>query len=323
MPATAMMAGCVQRQKCSPRARLPRRAFCVGALVPGWLAGCVLALMAAPLAAEPITVTDDAGRTVTLEAPAGRIVTLAPHLAEMLFAVGAGEQVVGVSRYSDYPEAAQRLPRIGDARGVDMEAVLALEPDLVVAWGSAPQDGAARRLQSLEMPVFYSEPASLDGIADTMERLGRLSGHARQASGVAVQLREDVEALAAAYRVPEDERLRVFYEIWHQPLMTVGGGHFISEVIELCGGRNIFHALKGSSPRVDMEAVLAHDPQVILGTAADDDDRSLARRWATYPEIHAVSRQQVFTLPPDLIGRPTPRLLAGARMVCERLEKAR
>ena len=316
------MAGTVRRDRCSRPARQRWRAFCLCPWPPVWLVGCALCLLCAPLGAS-VTVTDDAGRTVVLEAPAERIVTLAPHLAEMLFAVGAGAQVVGVSRYSDYPEAAQRLPRIGDARGVDMEAVLALEPDLVVAWGSAPQEGAARRLQSLEIPVFFSEPDSLAAIGDTMQRLGQLAGHAQQASRVAARLREDVDALARRYRVPDDERLRVFYEVWHQPLMTVGGNHFISEVIELCGGRNIFAALEAASPRVDIEAVLASDPQVIVGTAVDSDDASLARRWAAYPDIRAVSQQHVFTLPPDLIGRPTPRLLTGARQLCEGLENAR
>ncbi len=271
-----------------------------------------------------IVVTDDAGREVRLGAPARRVVTLAPHLTEMLFAVGAGDAAVGAVAYSDYPPAALELPRVGGARGVDVEAVLALEPDLVLAWASAPQGGAARRLEALGIPVFKSSPGSLDEVARTMERIGRLVGRDQGGEAQAAALRGQIAALRDEYGPEAEAALRVFYEVWHEPLMTVGGGHFISEIIALCGGRNIFSGLDTPSPRVDREALLARDPQVIFSaTSSEEETAALLARWARWPDLAAVRHAQVRALPADLLGRPGPRLAAGGRQLCRQLAQAR
>ena len=276
------------------------------------------------LAHQQIVVTDDTGREVRLEAPARRVVTLAPHLTEMLFAVGAGDAAVGAVAYSDYPPAALELPRVGGARGVDVEAVLALEPDLVLAWASAPQGGAARRLEALGIPVFKSSPGSLDEVARTMERIGRLVGRDQGGEAQAAALRGQIAALRDEYGPEAEAALRVFYEVWHEPLMTVGGGHFISEIIALCGGRNIFSGLDTPSPRVDREALLARDPQVIFSaTASEEETAALLARWARWPDLAAVRHAQVRALPADLLGRPGPRLAAGGRQLCRQLAQAR
>jgi len=271
-----------------------------------------------------IVVTDDTGREVRLEAPARRVVTLAPHLTEMLFAVGAGDAAVGAVAYSDYPPAALELPRVGGARGVDVEAVLALEPDLVLAWASAPQGGAARRLEALGIPVFKSSPGSLDEVARTMERIGRLVGRDQGGEAQAVALRGQIAALRDEYGAEAEAALRVFYEVWHEPLMTVGGNHFISEIIALCGGSNIFSALNTPSARVDREALLARDPQVIFSaTSGEEETAALLARWAQWPDLAAVRHGQVRPLSADLLGRPGPRLVTGARQLCRQLEQAR
>lgn len=279
--------------------------------------------MTASAAHADIVVTDDTGREVRLAAPARRVVTLAPHLSEMLFAVGAGEAAVGAVAYSDYPPPARELPRVGSARGVDVEAVVALEPDLVLAWASAPQGGAARRLMALGIPVFRSEPGTLEEVARTIERIGRLVGHTDTANAQARRLRSEMAALRSQYGgLDEAARPRVFYEVWHEPLMTVGGEHFISEIITLCGGRNIFGELKAPAPRVDMEALLARDPQVILsGTSAAEEAAALHSRWARWPELAAVRAGRVHALSADLLGRPGPRLVEGARQVCRKLRE--
>ncbi len=278
----------------------------------------------AVLADAAIVVTDDTGREVRLDAPARRVVALAPHLTEMLFAVGAGDTLVGAVDYSDYPPAALELPRVGGARGVDVEAVLALEPELVLAWASAPQGGAARRLESLGIPVFRSNPDSLEAVARTMQRIGRLVGHAEGGEARAEALLEQLAALQAEYGQVTSPALRVFYEVWHEPLMTVGGGHFISEIIALCGGRNIFSELAAPSPRVDREALLARDPQVILSaTSSEEEAAELLARWQRWPDLAAVRDDQVRALPADLLGRPGPRLVDGARHLCQQLRQAR
>ena len=285
----------------------------------------MMTLALASLAHAGIVVIDDSGREVRLEAPARRVVTLAPHLTEMLFAVGAGDTAVGAVAYSDYPPAALELPRVGGARGVDVEAVLALEPDLVLAWASAPQGGAARRLESLGIPVFRSNPGSLEAVARTMQRIGRLVGHAGEGEATAAALLEEIARLRAEYGLKEGRHaLPVFYEVWHEPLMTIGGAHFISEIITLCGGENIFSELDAPSPRVDMEALLARNPQVILSaTSSEEETTALRARWRKWPELAAVSAGQIRALSADQLGRPGPRLAAGARQLCRQLEQSR
>ena len=203
---------------------------------------------------------DDEGRTVELAQPARRIVSLAPHLTEQLFAIGAGDLIVGTTDFADFPEAARGLPRVARAHSVDLERVSAARPDLVLVWGSGFPPATVDAVRRLGVPTFVSEPARLADIATSLERLGVLTGRSSERAAAAFNAK--LAALRDRYRGRRE--VRVFYQVWNDPLMTLGGRHVVSEGIALCGGRNVFADLAPIAPRVSTEAVLAADPEVIV-----------------------------------------------------------
>jgi iron complex transport system substrate-binding protein len=251
------------------------------------------------------------------EAPE-RIVSLAPNLTELLFAAGAGSRLVGVSEWSDHPAAARALPRIGDAFRLDYERILALSPDLVVAWETGTPEERVARLRALGLRVVSIGAGTLADIPAAVETLGRLAGTEAAAGAEAAALRRGIAALEAEYRGRAP--VTVFVQLDEQPLFTVTGRHLISGMLALCGGRNIFSDLPGVAPAVDLEAVLARDPQVILVTASRAD---AVARWSRWPQLAAVRAGNVLRVPPDEVTRATPRALDGARRVCRELDAAR
>lgn len=280
---------------------------------------CLL-MLTLPLQAA-ITVRDDAGRTITLKQPAQRIVSLAPHVTEQLYAIGAGERIVGAVDYSDYPEAAKALPRVGGYSRLDLERILALQPDLIVGWQSGNDARQLERLQQLGLTVYLSEPRHLADIPSNMQRLGKLSGVAQQAAVAAAQFRQGIAALRQQHE--GGVRLRVFYQIWNRPLMTINGKHLISDVISLCGGNNVFADIDSLTPKVSKEAVLAANPQVIIVSGMGSERPEWLDDWRRWPQLSAVKTKQLYVIPPDIIQRATPRLLQGANRLCQLLDKAR
>lgn len=268
-----------------------------------------------------IRTRDDAGKNVTLTAPAQRIISLAPHTTELLFAAGAGDRVVGVVSYSNFPPAATRLPLVGGYESLNLEAILALKPDLLVAWKSGNLQMHVERLADMGIPVFYSEPRQLEDIATNLERLGQLAGTVNTANAAAQQFRQRLNDLARRYAV--QPLLRTFYQIWHQPLMTINGEHLISQVIALCGGRNIFADLSTLAPSVDREAVLLADPQVIIVSGMAKQQPEWLDDWKLWPQLAATRFNQLYYIEPDLIQRQTPRILDGADIMCRQLAEAR
>jgi len=272
-------------------------------------------------ATAAISVVDDAGRTITLAKPAQRIVSLAPHATELLFAAGAGNAVVGVVRYSDFPDAAKQVPVVGEAGALDLETLLSMKPDLIVAWQSGNPAAAIERLLKFNIPVFLSEPRHLDDIATNLERLSLLAGTQLLAAAASTQFRAALQQLRADYSGKPP--VTVFYQIWDRPLITLNGAHMVSAVLELCGGKNLFAALPVIAPEVSMEAVLAADPDVIIASgSASSEDHGLGQ-WARWPTLRAVRNKQLYFVEPDNIQRSTPRLLAGAKEICKALEAAR
>ena len=267
-----------------------------------------------------IMVTDDAGREVQLERPARRIVSLAPYLSELLYAAGAGKAVVGVSEFSDYPEAAAAVSRVGGGTGLDLEAILALQPDLVVAWQSGNPVNQVERLRSLGLTVFLSEPRQLLDVPDTLLRLGRLAGTETVAKAAADSFTGRYLQLEKHYA--SRPTVSVFYQIWEQPLMTLNGEHLFTDVLRLCGGRNVFAELPALAPQVDIEAVLAADPEVIV-VAVDDRDTSLLAAWQRWPSLSAVQNGRVYAVTRERLVRHTPRILEGAEELCAILEGVR
>lgn len=282
-----------------------------------------MALALALLAATPtgVSVVDDSARTVTLTTVARRVVTLAPHTTELLAEVGAFDQLVAVSAYSDYPPAALHLPIIGSAFGLDVEAIAALHPDLVVAWTSGNSTSQVEAIERLGIPVYRSDPRDLEQIASSLERLGVLTGHETEGRERARAFRTTIADLRTRYgaRPP----VRVFYQVWDQPLMTVGGTHLISRVISLCGGQNVFETLAAAVPTVDREAVIAADPEVIVLASDADDAPSGLASWQAWPQISAVRSHRLIALPAEHIARATTRIAEGATTLCTVLENAR
>jgi len=286
----------------------------------GSLAAVILLwLWLLPVWAE-IRVTDDTGQAVILEKPAQRIISLAPYITELLFAAGAGETIVAVTAFSDYPEAAQSLTQVGDGGGLDLEAILALQPDLVVAWQSGNPRGQVERLQSLGITVFLSEPRRLGDVPATLRRLGRLAGTESVAAAQADSFNRRYAELQQRYA--QRPKVSVFYQIWEQPLMTLNGEHLFSDVLRLCGGENIFKTLPTLAPQIDIEAVLLANPEVIV-VAADDSDSPLLAAWQRWPQLSAVKRGHVYAMPRDQLVRHSPRILDGAEHLCELLDGVR
>ena len=225
-----------------------------------------------------VSVTDDAGDTITLAAPARRVISLAPHITELIYAAGGGARLVGAVSYSDYPPAAKQVPRVGDNRALDLERIAALKPDLIVVWRHGNAEQQIDRLRDLHIPLFFSEPRRLDDIATSLTRLGVLLDTSSTAQPAAEAFRHDIARLRTRYatRAP----VSVFYEAWDQPLMTLNGEHMISDVIALCGGRNVFAGLKPLVPTVSTEAVLAANPDAIVteSQGATAPDRPLMCR---------------------------------------------
>lgn len=268
-----------------------------------------------------VAVRDDGGQLVRLAAPARRIVSLAPHITETLFAAGAGSRVVGAVEFSDYPEAAKKIPRVGGYSRLDLEAVAALKPDLVIAWESGNAPAAVARLKALGIPVYVTQPDHIEDIARDLERYGQLAGTEAVANAEAARFRARYAALAARYgqRPP----VSVFYQIWKQPLMTVNGKQIISDALRLCGGRNVFADLPVLAPTVTVEAVIAADPEAIVASGMDASRPEWLDDWRRWGAMTAVRRDNLYFVPPTLIQRHTPRILDGAAQLCAHLETAR
>jgi iron complex transport system substrate-binding protein len=252
-------------------------------------------------------------------APAARerIVSVAPNLTEMLFAAGAADQVVAVSAFSDYPEAARQLPQVGDAFRLDYEKIVSLAPTVAVVWETGTPAGVAERLESLGIRVVSIPTRRLDDIATGVIALGELAGTRPVAESAAQEFRGRISSLRERYR--GRPALRVFVQVDDAPLFTVGGPHLITEILGLCGGENVFADADAQALPVDLEAVLARAPEVILSTDTDEP----APYWARFGELPAVARGNVYQSQGDLLARPSPRIAEGAADVCARLDDAR
>lgn len=280
-----------------------------------------LLILGTSLAHAEIVVRDDAGNTVRLKEPARRIVSLSPHVTETLYAAGAGDHLVGAVEYSDYPPAAKQLPRIGGSARLDLEAIAALKPDLAIGWDGGNSTAHLAKLRGLGIPVYLVAPEHIEDVAAALERYGELAGTRASAHRAAEAFRERIRQLRQRYQARST--VRTFYQIWNEPLMTVGGTQVISDAIRLCGGENVFGALAPLAATVSVEAVLAADPEAIIASGADDSRPAWLDDWRRWRNLTAVKRDNLFFLPPDLIQRHTPRLVEGVARLCAQLEAAR
>lgn len=282
------------------------------------------------LAARAAVHVDDAGRAVDFARPPQRVITLAPNLTEFVYAVGAGTTLVGTMDTSNFPEDAKRVPRIGDYQRLDVERILALKPEVILVWHHGNQGRELGQLEAAGLKLFYLEPKRLDDVPAVLERVGALLGREAAARPLAAAWREELAGLRR--RHANAAPVRVFFQVWSQPLMTLNGQHLTSDIIALCGGRNIFAALPALAPQVSLESVVAADPEAILGARESGFEPPLARRepgrpgfqaWQSFRGIAAVRRGWMYTVPGDLLTRQGPRVLEGVRAVCDALDQVR
>ncbi|HEX2138856.1 MAG TPA: cobalamin-binding protein [Woeseiaceae bacterium] len=283
------------------------------------LSVAILALAAAAFAAGCQDRSGEAPPSTHDGRAALRIVTLAPHLAELVFTVGAGESLVGVSSYTDYPPEAADLPVIGDSFSLDQERLELLQPDLLLAWASGTPAHVVDELRSRGFRVETIRTRGLDDVAAAMERIGELTGHGRQAQTAAAEFRQGLLRLEARHR--DALPITVFYQVSQRPLYTVNGEHYVSELIETCGGRNVFADLGDLAPMISVEAVLARNPEVML--ASSDNPQDVFAVWQRWPELSVNRYDTFFFLPANEIGRATPRLVRAGETLCRTLQRAR
>ncbi len=261
---------------------------------------------------------DDHHQIVSLKQPATRIITLAPFLTELVYVAGAGDQLAAVSAWSDYPQDAKTKPVIGDASAIDMERLVALKPDLVIAWKGGGHPADTERLAKFGIPVFMADANKLNDIPRLLRIIGQLAGTHATAETAASQFEQRLAALKQRYSSGAPKK--VFFEIWHQPLITVNGRHFISEAMGVCGGKNIFADVRSLTPTVGMESIFALNPQAIITSTSADGENSLSE-WGAQHKLEAVKKGNVFAIHPDVIQRQTPRILDGVERMCGMLEK--
>ncbi len=280
----------------------------------------VLSFTSLGLRAE-VMVNDDLGNPVYLDQPASRIVSLAPHLTEIVFAAGAGDRLIGVVSYSDYPPEALNIPVIGSYNSINYEALVALQPDLVLVWNSGNGPELAERLEALGLSVFVSEPKRLPDIARSLNKIGILSGTLAEAEQAATEYLTRYQTLLAdnLNKTP----VNVFIELWHEPMMTVNGTHIISDSIELCGGNNIFADALPLVPRINVESVVRGNPNVIIATGMADERPEWLDNWLIWPDLSAVKSNSLYSINPDLIGRHSPRILQGVTQLCDYFDQTR
>lgn len=272
----------------------------------------------AAAADTPLSLTDDRGRSIRLEHFARRIISLSPNITELVYAAGAGDRLVGVSSRSDYPAAAKSVPEIGGAAGLDLERIVMLQPNLVIAWRSG-NAADIDRLEKLGLPVFVTEATRLEDIPRLLRLTGQLAATSTQAEATARAYETELQQIKRSYA--GRQRVSVFLLIWHQPLMTVNGGHIISDIINLCGGVNIFASASSLAPAISVESLLQADPQAIIsGVLAGSGTVGL---WQQFPQLRAVRNKHLFFVHPDLLHRQTPRMLQAVKTVCAQLDRVR
>jgi len=265
-----------------------------------------------------ITVTDFTGQELHFKQAASRIISLAPNITETLFALGAGKSVVAVSSSSNYPTAATKLPVVASNSQLDLEKIIKLKPDLVIAWMQGNPTKALEKLQSLGVRIFFVKITELQDVAKLYIKLGKVTGRVRIAKKLAMDYNNSLLKLKKNYQ--HKKNLQVFYEIWQQPIFTIGKTSLISKAIHLCGGSNSFNVIAQQAAEVSLAAVLKKNPDVIISGYGKVHWKSY---WLKWRELKAVQNQQLYYINPDLLQRNGPRLLDGINKLCRYINSAR
>lgn len=256
---------------------------------------------------------------ITNAETAKRIIALSPHSVEMLYKIGAGKNIIATTEYADYPESAKNILRIGGYYGIQMEKVIALKPDLIVVWSGGNKKEDIEKLTKLGFHLYDSNPKTLSEVATNIEQLGKLTGKQKQSILVANQYRSELNKLTTRYK--NKKKIKVFYQLWQKPLMTVSNNSWIAQIIATCNGENIFSNASSDYPQVSIENVLIKNPQVILISKQNSSPSS--NNWNKWPEIDAVKNHHIYSLNADLLHRPTTRSILGIKSLCNALDNAR
>jgi iron complex transport system substrate-binding protein len=283
----------------------------------------LLAWLASPPAAAAIRVQDDRGVVVELPAPAQRIVSLAPHVTELLFAAGAGDRIVGTTEFSDYPAPAKAIPRVSSSSMLDLERVLTLKPDVIVVWSHGTPQAQLDRLRALGLRLFHIDARHLGDIPRELEALGQLAGTEAVATKAAGAFASRLGALRQ--RWANERAVTVFWQVWSRPLLTINGDHIFTDAIELCGGRNVFAQLKALVPTVSMESVIDADPDAMVTTTSDaaSDGSDGLENWRALKSLRVTRERNFVVLEAETIHRASPRILDGVANLCEKLHSVR
>ncbi|WOJ96199.1 helical backbone metal receptor [Congregibacter brevis] len=264
-----------------------------------------------------VVATDSDGRRVELIEPAKRVVALAPHIVENLYSIGAQGSIVGAVQYSDYPESAKSIPRLGGVGSISLENIVALEPDLIILWGSGTPTGLRANIERLGLPYFVDEIRSLEELSESLEALSVLTGHLAEGLVATKELEEDLSEIGGERSLSQGDAPGVFLQLWDQPLQSIGREHLLNEVIERCGAYSVTRGITGLAPLVSLEQVLAEDPAFIITESA-----AQAQHWSKYPQLRSVREGNIAVINPDFLHRPTLRLMEGMRQICKRLKSS-
>lgn len=278
-------------------------------------------LSTSELSDSTVSVTDFTGEVITLEKPAEKIVALAPHIVENVFTAGAGHKLIGVVSYSDFPEQAKKLPIVGGYAKTNIEKILELKPDLIIAWESGNSDAAVARIKELGYPVYIDQPHSLDDLSKSVRDIGTLTGHSKQADAAMDDYLKRLNNFKSQYAAKE--KISTFYQVWNKPLRTITGKHIISDAIRACGGINIYANEKTVSPIINIESLLERNPQAIIASGMSDARPDWLDDWKAWPSLQAVTKENLFFVNPDHIQRHTVRILLGIESICTQLDQAR
>ncbi len=273
------------------------------------------------LVAGEIRLKDYTGEELLLDKPATRVVALSPHIVENVFAAGAGDFLVGVVEHSDFPEQALSLPKVGGFAGLNREVLLALKPDLVIAWKSGNGAEMINQVKELGIPVFIDEPTAMADIAASMRAIGKLTDREQAANHAARKFLTKLAQLEMAHT--DLSQISVLYQIWHSPIQTVNKDHLISKIISLCGGYNAFGDAIPVAPVINRETVIARNPDIIIASGIGEERPEWLDFWKQWPSLNAVKNNDLYHIPPDYLQRHTPRVLQGAEMMCEHIDRLR
>ncbi len=281
-----------------------------------WAIGLV-----AQQAGAQITVVDDFARTVTLSAPAERILSLSPHITENLFSAGLGDKIVGVGKYSDYPPQALQIPSVGSSHAlINIEAVISLAPDLVVAWQTAGNRESLKKIEALGYPIYYSEPDSFESIIENIEELAQLADSVARINPSPTKLRAELAKVRATFS--DKKMLSVFYQVWGSPLITLNRTHLISRALELCGAHNIFAHLPIVAPHISIESVLEANPDIIISGKVRGEPPDMSM-WDQWNSLTAVQHNSFLFADSAAMHRQTARMIMSIFDLCEQIDQVR